>query len=175
MTLLPAAALLAASAHPPDAQPLEIAIQSVASIAADERTRGGGAGLALEMGLPLGSFTPPRLCLLLRSRVSVLAGVGLAYTLDLGVALSVRRHRSWQPDGGLYGMYLGGEIVRTVDRSGHLASNPLALQVGINPLRFELSRGWISLLGTRAGPTLGRAGRPPLAISITVFEVGQTF
>jgi hypothetical protein len=72
-------------------------------------------------------------------------------------------------------MYLGGEIVRTIDEKGRIASNPLALQIGLKPLRFGLSNGWVSMLETRAGPTLGRAGRPPFAISVTLFEVGQTF
>jgi hypothetical protein len=47
--------------------------------------------------------------------------------------------------------------------------------VGLNPLRFSLSRGWVSALGVKLGPTLFRDGAPPLSVSVTLFEVGTRF
>jgi hypothetical protein len=40
---------------------------------------------------------------------------------------------------------------------------------------LALDQGWVSFLTVRGGVTLGRSGRPPLAASITLFEVGRAF
>ena len=172
MTLLAAAALSTLTAA---AAPVEVGVQLVAALAADERTRAGGGGLGVEVAVPVADFTPSGLRLLLRARASALAGVGLAYAGELGAALSARRFSRWQPDAGLYVMYMAGDIVRTADQNGRLATNPLALQAGINALRFELTSGWVALVAVRAGPILNHPGPPRLALSLTLVEVGQSF
>lgn len=162
-------------AQPSFTEPVDVGLQLVAALGADDSTRGGGGGAGIELGVPVARSPWPELGWLLRARASVLTGIGLAYTLDLGVALRLERQDRWQPDVGLYVTYWGGALVRSVDERGRLAPNPLGLQAGISALRFQLSDGWISLLSCRAGPPLGRSGAPPLLLSVAILEVGQTF
>ena len=160
-----------ASAH---ALELELGAQALATLVSDDDTRGGGVGLGVE-----GSWALARPgahhTLLARARLSLLGGAGLAWGLEAGAAWRVDVHPLWQPEAGAYLLYLGGDLARSIDPSGELAANPVALMIGISPARLALDRGWVSFLSFRGGPTLGRSGRPPLALSLTLFEVGQRF
>jgi hypothetical protein len=150
---------------------LELAAQSVATLNVDDQTRGGGLGLSAEVGvpvLPLG----PRGVLIVRASLGALMGNGLAWSVEGGAAYRHVAFESWQPDAGLSVLWLGGDLVRTIDEQGQLAGDPLALRLGVSPLRFTLEAGWISVLSLRAGPTLFRSGQPPLSVSLMLFEVG---
>ncbi len=155
---------------------LETSVQSVVSVVNDTDTKGGGAGLALEIASPITRrFLGRDSDLLVRFRAAALVFAGLAWTVELGAAYRVRPWRSWQPDCGLYLMTMGGDLARSIDSRGRLAGNPVALELGLNPFAFRLDQGWIAFAGVRGGPTLLRSGYPPLAVSVTLLEVGRSF
>ena len=151
---------------------LELAAQSVATLNVDDQTRGGGLGLSAEVGVPVLRPLGPHGVLIVRASLGALMGNGLAWSVEGGAAYRHVAFKSWQPDAGLSVLWLGGDLVRTIDEQGQLAGDPLALRLGLSPLRFTLEAGWISVLSLRAGPTLFRSGQPPLSVSVMLFEVG---
>jgi len=158
-----------------EAREVELGVQTVATLISDDQTKGGGIGLGVEgslrfLGEPWGNGP----LWLGRARVSLLGGAGLVWGVEAGAALRWRVFL-WQPEASVSLLYLGGDLARSVDEAGRLASNPFAPMIGVSPLRFQLDQGFVSLLGLRGGITLGRSGHPPLAASITLFEVGRTF
>lgn len=153
---------------------LEIGAQSLAALSVDDETRGGGVGAALEVSLPVRELPSLRGQLLARARAGALVGAGMAWLLEAGVAYRLRGFERWQPDAGLSLGLMTGDLVRTINRQGELSNGPLLLQAGLNPLRCSLARGWVSALGIKAGPSL-RSGAPPLAVSLTLLEVGSRF
>jgi hypothetical protein len=169
-----AATLACLLGHSPvQAHELELAAQTLATLSVDDRTRGGGVGLAIALGAPLLEQwlgTPGQL--VAAASVGALTGAGVAWAVEGGVAYRFLGWDRWQPEAGLSVLWLGGDLVRTIDDQGGLAGDPWALRFGISPLRFRLEDGWVSLLGVRAGPTLFRSGRLPLSLSLTLFEVG---
>jgi hypothetical protein len=155
---------------------VELGGQSVLTLATDRQTRGGGLGAALELGTPvLGDLFQHGSELLVRGRASALVGAGLVWGTELGTAWRPRAMQRWQPDLGVYALVLGGALIRAVDRDGHEADDPVALEFGITPLRFRLDDGWVSLLAVRAGPTLGTGDASPYVVSVTLVEVGRGF
>jgi hypothetical protein len=169
-----AGALLAAGLSPrPAAAELEIGAQAVLTLVADDRTKAGGVGPALEASLPLvEGFLLPRATLLGRARAGALVGAGLAWAAEAGAAWRLPVGPRWEPELGASLLYLDGDLVRTVDDEGRLAGAPVAALLGVTPARFRLEKGWVSFLPTRLGAPLGRGGRPPLALSIALVEVG---
>jgi hypothetical protein len=154
---------------------LELGAQTLATFVSNDAVKGGGAGFGLETSVPFYRDAPRRNHLLARARAALLAGNGLAWTLEAGAAFRIESSRHFTPEVGAYLLYMAGDLARSIDRDGYLAANPWAALVGLAPLRFELDEGWVSLLSARAGTTLGAGGHPPFAISVTVFEVGRTF
>jgi hypothetical protein len=155
---------------------IELATQAVATLASDEETRGGGAGLGVEAGVPmLRDLLQQGSCLLARLRLAGLAGAGMVWAADLGLAWRSRAVGSWQPELGLHAAVLGGALIRTIDREGHLGRNPVAAVLALSPLRFSRDNQWFSFLAFRAGRPLFRDGDPPFLVSVTVFEVGRSF
>jgi hypothetical protein len=159
----------------PFTRQVEVGMQSVAALTVDDETRGGGAGAAVEVSLPVWDRAGDSGQLLARARSGVLVGVGLTWLLEAGVAYRVEGFGRWQPDAGLYVGMVTGDLVRTIDDRGERSGSPLILALRLSPLRFALSRGWVSALGMGAGPTLFRPGDPPLAVSLTLLEVGSSF
>jgi hypothetical protein len=151
---------------------LEVGVQAVAALSTDYETRGGGVGAAVEVTLPMLELSSLRSQLLGRIRAGALVGGGVAWLLDAGGAYRLEGFSHWQPDVGLSLGLLAGDLVRTIDTAGELSGNPIALQLGLSPLRFSVSRGWVSGLGVKLGPNLFRDGAPPLSVSVTLFEVG---
>jgi len=155
---------------------VELATQTVVTVASDHEARGGGAGLGVEVGLPvLRDPLQQGSCLLSRLRLTGLAGAGMVWGADLGLAWRSRAFGSWQPELGVHAAILGGALVRTIDRQGHLGSNPVAAVLAVSLLRFSLEKQWFSLLSLRAGRPLFHDGDPPFIVSVTVFEVGRGF
>jgi hypothetical protein len=153
---------------------VEIAGQSVVTLASDSKTRGGGAGAGVEVGVPLvPQLLSTRSSLLARARGCALVGAGLAWSLELGVDLRAPSFHRYQLELGLHALTVGGDLIRSIDGDGRLAGNPVALAVVFSPLRIRLDDGWINILGIRAGPTLGREGSPPFVLSLTLFEIGR--
>ena len=171
---LGASALLFAHA-PARALELELGAQTLATLVSDDDTKGGGVGLGVEGGCVLARPATVPSALIARARLSLLGGAGLAWGLEAGAALRAELHPLWQPDLGLYVLYVGGDLARSIDGRGQLATNPVAALIGISPGRLALDQGWVSFFSLRAGPTVGRTGHPPLALSLTLFEVGQRF
>ena len=160
------------SAH---AAPIEVAGQSVVTLASDRQTKGGGAGLGVEVGIPVAREPwGTKSTLLMRGRLCGLVGAGLAWSAEAGIDLRWGRFHRYEPELGLHGLLLGGDLIRAIDNAGHLAGDPFALMLGLAPLRFRLDEGWISILGVRAGPTLFRSGSPPFVLSITLLEIGRS-
>lgn len=152
---------------------IELGAQSLATLSVDDQTRAGGVGLAVEVGVPLAHrLLGPTHRLVPRAGVGALVGSGLAWSLEIGAAYRYAAFTRWQPDVGLSVLWLGGDLVRTIDAQGRVAGDPWALRLCMSPLRFPLNAGWVSLLALRAGPTLFRSGHPPLSLSVTLFEVG---
>lgn len=139
----------------------------------DTSGKGGGIGPGLEVGLPvLRGVLLAHSAVVLRAGASALFLSGFVYTLEAGGAFRPFAGNRWEPDAGLYVRYIGGDLVRSIDDDGHLAGNPVALQLGIAPLRFRLQEGTVSFFSFRMGPTLFRSGYPPFALSIGLLEVG---
>jgi hypothetical protein len=155
---------------------LELGGQTALTLAADLQARGGGLGPALELGAPvLEGLLQRGAELLVRGRASALLGAGLAWGVELGSAWRPRALERWQPDLGLYALMLGGDLIRSIDEGGHEADNPIAIELGLTPLRFRLDEGWVSLLALRAGPTLGAGGSCPFVFSAMLVEVGRSW
>ena len=159
---------------PAHALELELGAQTVATLVSDDDTKGGGVGLGIEGSWILARHATVPSALLARARLSLLAGAGLAWGLEAGAAWRAELHPLWQPEAGLYLLYVGGDLARSID-GGQLAPNPIAALLGLSPARLALDEGWVSFLSLRAGPTLARSGHPPLAVSLTLFEVGRRF
>jgi hypothetical protein len=70
---------------------------------------------------------------------------------------------------------MDGQIVRAIDEHGRRAGGPLALLVGLDPLRIALDRGWVSFLASRCGPVLVHPTTIVSAISLSLVEVGHRF
>jgi hypothetical protein len=172
---LRAACVLLLAHAPARALELEIGAQMLATLVSDHDTKGGGVGLGVEGGWVLGRPALAPSAVLAQARVSLLGGAGLAWGLEAGCAWRAELHPVWQPQAGAHLLYAGGDLARSVDGRGQLASNPVAIVLGISLGRLALDHGWVSFLAVRGGPTLGRSGHPPLALSLTVFEVGQRF
>jgi len=170
-----AACTLQLAHAPARAVELELGAQTLATLVSDDDTKCGGVGLGVEGSWVVARAAPARSALLARARLSLLAGAGLAWGLEAGGAWRAELHPIWQPEAGAYLLYVGGDLARSIDGRGELASNPLAALLGVSLGRLALEHGWVSFLAFRAGPTLGRSGRPPLALSLTLFEVGQRF
>jgi hypothetical protein len=169
-------ALLAAALSSQAHAAIEIAGQSVVTLASDSQTRGGGVGAGVEVGIPLVSrLLATRTSLLGRARICGLVGAGLAGSLELGVDLRSPVFGRFEPELGLHVLILGGALIRSIDSDGRLAGNPVALTSVFSPLRFRLDDGWINILGVRVGPTLARTGTPPFVLSLTLFEIGRVF
>jgi hypothetical protein len=173
-------ALCCAYARLAAAEP-EIAGQMVVTIVSDEQTKGGGAGAAVEGALPLLRNVPllrdafrADSAIVLRARGSVLAGLGLAWTLEAGLAARGSRG-PWEPHLGMYILYMDGQLIRAIDDDGRLARGPVALQLGLDPLRFALEDGWVSFLSARCGPVLSHPGTLVSALSLSLVEVGHRF
>ena len=158
------------------AREVEVGVQTLATLVSDDETKGGGIGLGVEGSMRFAGevATAHGPLWLGRARVSLLGGGGLVWGAEAGAVLRWRVFL-WQPEAGVSLLYLGGDLARSIDERGRVASNPFAPMLGLSPLRFQLDQGWMSFLGLRGGITLGRSGHPPLAASITLFEVGQTF
>jgi len=155
---------------------LEVGGQALVALGVNDETRGGGGGLAVEASLPVTELVGClRGQLLARARAGALLGAGTAWLLEAGVAYRPLLAGRWQPDAGVSLAVLTGDLVRSIDTEGRSSSDPLALQLGLNPLRWSLAQGWVSSLGVKAGPTLFQGGAPPLALSLTLFEVGSRF
>jgi len=169
------AGALCLAAAPAHALQLELGAQTLATLVSDDDTKGGGVGLGVEGSYVLARLAPARSALLLRARLSLLGGAGLAWGIEAGGAWRAEAHRLWQPEAGAYLLYLGGDLARSIDGQGQLASNPVAALLGISPGRLALDHGWVSFLSFRGGVSLGRSGHPPLALSVTLFEVGREF
>jgi hypothetical protein len=158
------------------AMEVELATQTVVTLASDHEMRGGGAGLGVEVGLPvLRDLWQPGSRLLARLRLTDLVGAGMVWGADLGLAWRSRAFGTWQPELGVHVATLGGDLIRTVDRQGHLGSNPVAAGLAVSLLRFSLENQWFAFLALRAGRPLFHDGDPPFIVSVTVFEVGRTF
>lgn len=171
---LGACALLGAQG-PARALELELGAQTLATLVSDDDTKGGGVGLGIEGTWVITRPSMARSAVLARARLSLLGGAGIAWTLEVGGAWRAELHPLWQPEAGIYLLHVGGDLARSVDGGGQLATNPTAAVIGINLGRLALDHGWVSFLALRGGPTLGRSGHPPLALSLTLFEVGQRF
>lgn len=173
-------ALLAASsafmAPRTAAAELEIGAQATLTLVSDHRTKGGGAGPALEASVPLveGALLP-RATLLGRARASALVGAGLVWAVEAGAAWRLPVGQRWEPELGAYLLYLDGDLVRSIDHEGRIAGAPVAALLGVTPARFRLEKSWVSFLPARFGAPLGRGGRPPFAISVVLVEVGARF
>jgi len=155
---------------------VELGGQSVLILATDQQTRGGGLGAAVELGAPLvHALFQQGSELLVRGRASALVGAGLVWGVELGAAWCPPAMQRWQPDLGIYALMLGGDLIRAVDAHGHEADDPVAIELGLTPLRFRLDEGWVSLLAVRGGPTLGTGGSSPFVFSATLVEVGRSF
>lgn len=154
----------------------ELSAQAVATLQSDASTKGGGTGPAFELGLPLmRGWLYSSSTVLARARASALFGAGLAWTGELGVAFRTRIGGRFEPDLGVYGLYMGGDLARTIDSSGRLAQNPFALLAGVSPLSFRLDQGSVSVLAIRYGTTLFRSGSPPFLLSVTFVEIRRQF
>jgi hypothetical protein len=154
---------------------LELSAQTLATLVSDDAAKGGGVGLGIEGGIVVvRGLALPSSEIVTRARVSVLAGAGLAWGLEAGAAWRAEIAKHWQPEIGAYLLYLCGDLARAIDEHGQLAKDPVAALVGLTPLRLPLDQGWVSFLSLRVGATLG-TGHPPLAASLTFFEVGRTF
>jgi hypothetical protein len=168
--------MVAVLVSPVRAAEIEVAGQSVVTLASDSKTRGGGAGAGVEVGAP---FAPDLLQtgskLVARARISGLVGAGLAWSFELGLDFRARSFHRFEPELGLHVITVGGDLIRSIDADGRLARNPLALVLVVAPLRFRLNDGWINILGVRVGPTLARSGSPPFVLSVTLFEIGRAF
>jgi hypothetical protein len=168
------AMIAAAATAPPAASAVEVSAQTCFALLSDDQTKGGGLGLALEAGVPIIRLLRlPGSLVSVRVRTSALIGAGLAWSGELGGAIRLRLASRWAPEAAVWGLYLGGDLVRAIDNRGRLAKDPVAIQVGLNPLRFELDTGWVSFLAIRYGRTLFRSGRPPFAVSGTLVEIGR--
>jgi len=154
---------------------LEVGAQTLVTLVSDDGTKGGGVGLGVEGSWVLARPALAPSAVLARARLSLLAGAGLAWALEAGAAWRAELHPVWQPEAGAYLLYVGGDLARSVDGDGQLATNPIAALIGISLGRLALDHGWVSFLALRGGLTLGRSGQPPLALSLTLFEVGQRF
>ena len=168
------AVVAAQGAAAPTVTAAELAAQACFTLLSDDETKGGGAGLAVEAGVPvLHNAFLSGLLLTVRLRASALIGAGLAWSGELGGAFRVQAGKRWAPEAGLWVLYLGGDLVRAIDDHGRLARNPLAVQLALNPVRFQVGSGWVSFLAVRYGRTLFRPGRPPFAFSATFVEIGR--
>jgi hypothetical protein len=153
---------------------VEVGVQTVATLVTNDSVKGGGAGAGVEGSLAL--LRDASTTLLARARTSLLVGDGLAYTVEAGAAWRVSLLPRFQPELGVYLLYMGGDLARAIDRDGYLAENPWAVLGGLTPLRFALDDGWVSFCAPRLGTTLGTSsGHPALAVSVSLFEVGRTF
>lgn len=162
-------AVLPAAAREPN---VELGVRSVATLSVDDETRGGGAGFAAEAALPVRRELIGPSALFVYASAGVLVGAGLAYQAEAGAALRWTRRTSWQPEVRLSLFWLGGDLVRSIDADGRVAEDPIALRLGLAPLRFRLEDGWVTALAVSVGPTLLRGGEPPLSCSLALFEVG---
>lgn len=155
---------------------VEVGVQTVVTLVTNDSVKGGGAGAGVEGSVALFRNATETHTILARARTSLLAGDGLAYTFEAGAAWRWARLGRYQPELGVYLLYMGGDLARTIDRHGYLAENPWAVLGGVSPLRFALDDGWVSFSAVRAGTTLGgSSGHPAQAISISLFEVGRAF
>ncbi len=154
----------------------EVSASTLAVLSADHSTRGGGVGSAVSVGRNL--LSRPReipLAVAVVGEVGLLGGGGLVWLARAGPRARFIHFKTWQPAVGISLLVLGGGLVRTIDEDGRRAANPWSAQLGIEPLRFQFDRGWVSVLRVEAGPHLFRSGNPPLTVSATVFEVGAVF
>lgn len=154
----------------------EVGAGALAVLSADHSTRGGGVGSAMSVGRNLlhrPSEIPVAVAIV--GEAGVLGGGGLVWLARAGPRGRFVHFEIWQPSVGVSLLVLGGGLVRTIDVNGKLAANPWSLQLGIEPLRFRLQRGWVSALRVEAGPNLFRSGNPPLTAAATLFEVGAMF
>ena len=155
---------------------VEVGVQTVATLVTNDAVKGGGAGAGIEGSLALLRNASNTHALFARMRTSLLVGDGLAYTVEAGAAWRLSLLPRYEPELGVYLLYMGGDLARTIDRDGYLAENPWAILGGLTPLRFALDDGWVSFCAPRLGTTLGTSsGHPALAVSVSLFEVGRTF
>lgn len=134
-------------------------------------TYGAGFGFGAAAAL-LSPFA--RASLGLAADVLFFSGWGPAVAVSVGPYLRYALG-SWTPDAGVYLLYVGGAFFRIADENGELPGDPLAVQLGLSPLRFVSKAGrWVSLLGVRYGWTF-EASSSSMALSVTLGEVGLSF
>jgi hypothetical protein len=104
-------AALACALAPNDAaaRPVELGAQSLATLSIDDATRGGGVGLALEVGTPLierpfGTTGQLRLQL----GAGALVGAGIAWALEPGAEYRFAPSGSWAPSASVQPSFTAG-------------------------------------------------------------------
>lgn len=173
---LPASALLIClGSGATRAEPVEVAVRGELTLVSDDAVKGGGLGPGVELRVPVvRDFLLDESSLILGAGASALFLSGVVWTFEAGAAWRLRLGARWRPDVGLSVLVAGGDLVRTIDSEGRIAGSPVALRLGLAPLRFQLRSGSVSFLAIRFGPTLGPlgdGGTPPFAASLEVLEV----
>lgn len=172
-TVLVVSAITPAAAHAGEA---ELGVASPFVLVSNDAVKGAGVGLAVGLGYPIVRHAgSARSVVIGRVRASVLVGAGLAFTLEAGLAWRLPVGPWWEPEVSADAFTMGGALARTIDAAGNLAANPVALLLGWSPLRFRTGEGWIALASPRVGYTLGAGGYPPLALAVTLLEIGRRF